>query len=73
MTNEDRLVEIETKISFQEDLIQELNNAIYEQQKKIDRLEAICNSLVGHIKDLSRTVADGGVGGNAIDERPPHY
>lgn len=73
MTNEDRLVEIETKISFQEDLTQELNNAVYQQQKKIDRLEAICNSLVDHIKDLSRTVAEGNAGGNAINERPPHY
>lgn len=73
MTNEDRLVEIETKISFQEDLIQELNNAVYEQQKKIDRLEAICNSLVERVRDLSRTVAEGSAAGNAINERPPHY
>lgn len=73
MTTEDRLIEIETRIAFQEDLIQELNNAVYEQQKKIDRLEAICNSLIDHIKDLSKTVSEGDAAGNAINERPPHY
>ncbi len=73
MTNEDRLIEIETKIAFQEDLVQELNKIVYEQQRKIDRLEALCNSLVDHIKDLSMAVAEGNVAGSAASERPPHY
>jgi len=73
MTNEYRLVEIETKIAFQEDLVQELNTIVYEQQKKIDRLEALCNSLVDHIKDLSMAVAEGNAAAGAADERPPHY
>lgn len=70
MTTEDRLIEIESKLTFQEDLVQELNNIIYQQQKKIDRLEAVCNALVEHVKELSRTVAEGG---RAANERPPHY
>lgn len=73
MTNDDRLIEIETKIAFQEDLVQELNKIVYEQQKKIDRLEAVCHALVEHVKDLSRTVVDGNAAGGAVDERPPHY
>lgn len=73
MTTEDRLIEIETKIAFQEDLVQELNKIVYEQQKKIDRLEAICHSLVEHVRELNRTVADTGGAGAPADERPPHY
>lgn len=73
MTTEDRLIEIETKIAFQEDLVQELNKIVYQQQKKIDRLEAICNSLVEHVRELSRAVAEGSRGEGAVDERPPHY
>ncbi|BCB28588.1 hypothetical protein SKTS_34740 [Sulfurimicrobium lacus] len=69
MMHEDRLVEIETRIAFQEDLLQELNKTIYEQQKKIARLEAICNSLIDHVKDLSEAAAEG----VATNERPPHY
>lgn len=69
MMCEDRLIEIESKIAFQEDLLQELNKTLYEQQKKIARLEAACNSLIDHVKELSEVMAEGG----AINERPPHY
>lgn len=72
MMIEDRLVDIETKIAYQEDLVQELNNTVYQQQKKIDRLEAICKSLIDHVKALSEAV-EGKPGGNILDERPPHY
>ena len=40
---EDRLV-VETKITFQEDQIEELNKTAYMQQQKIERLEAICEA-----------------------------
>jgi SlyX protein len=73
MTDDDRLVEIETKIAFQEDLTQELNKLVYEQQKKIDRLEAVCQALADHMRELTRTVAEGQRAGGAVDERPPHY
>lgn len=69
MMYEDRLIDIETKIAYQEDLLQELNKIIYEQQKKIDRLEAVCDSLIGHVRELSEIAAEGGM----INEKPPHY
>jgi SlyX protein len=71
--NEDRLIDIETKIAFQEDLVQELNKVVCLQQKKIDQLEAICKSLIEHIRSLSEAVAEGKGEGNILDERPPHY
>ncbi|MEF9426816.1 MAG: SlyX family protein [Candidatus Mariimomonas ferrooxydans] len=36
--NEDRLVEIETKIAFQENTIIDLSDTFYYQQKQIDTL-----------------------------------
>jgi SlyX protein len=66
---EERLVNIETKITFQEDLIEELNKTVYQQQQKLDRLEAICDSLAKHIQSL----AEAGNEGKAANERPPHY
>lgn len=72
MMIEDRLVDIETKIAYQEYLVQELNDTVYRQQKKIDQLEAICKSLVDHVRALSEA-AEGKPGGNVLDERPPHY
>jgi len=67
--NEERLVNIEAKITFQEDLIEELNKTVYQQQKKLDRLEAVCESLLRHIESLSEAKNEG----MPAHERPPHY
>lgn len=66
---EQRLENIETKIAFQEDLIEELNKTVYQQQLKLERLEAVCKSLARHIESLAEA---GSEGGNA-NEKPPHY
>lgn len=66
---EDRLVDIESRISFQEDAIQELNKVVYQQQKQIQRLEAICESLIDHVRELRDSAPQSGAG----HERPPHY
>lgn len=66
---EERLVNIEAKITFQEDLIEELNKTVYQQQQKLDRLEAFCASLAGRIQSL----AEAGNDGMPVNERPPHY
>lgn len=66
---EERLIEIESKISYQEDMVQELNKIIYQQQKQIDHLEAICSALVNHVRDLSDSMAES----SATNEKPPHY
>ncbi|MHB9118193.1 MAG: SlyX family protein [Burkholderiales bacterium] len=72
--NEDRMVELESKMSFQEEALQSLSDTVYRQQKQIDRLEAVCQSLIEHIKDLSLAVAEGHAGaGGGANERPPHY
>lgn len=65
---EQRLVNIETKITFQEDLVEELNKTVYQQQKKLERLEAFCESLARHIESLA-AASDG----KTVNERPPHY
>lgn len=69
--SEERLIELETRVAFQEDMIQELNRALYRQQKQIDQLEALCRSLVDHIRDLAAAGAGGP--GNLPHEKPPHY
>lgn len=68
--SEQRLVDIETKIAFQEKSIKDLNDVIYEQQQELDRLTAVCDLLVQRVKDLSDFVP--GSDGPA-NEKPPHY
>jgi len=66
---EERLVNIETKITYQEDLIEELNKTVYQQQQKLEQLEAVCKSLARHIQSL----AEAGNESKPGNERPPHY
>lgn len=68
--SEERLVNIETKIAFQEDVIDELNKIIYQQQKKLERLEATCEALARHLASLAESVNEITPGAG---ERPPHY
>lgn len=67
--SEQRLADIETKIVFLEDQVEELNKTIYQQQQKMDRLEAICEALARQMRSLAET----GNGKEATNERPPHY
>jgi SlyX protein len=72
MTTDERLVDVEIRIARQEDLIDVLNKTVYEQQKKIDELEALCTALARHVKDLRDAASD--VASDALAlEKPPHY
>lgn len=66
---EDRLVDIEIKLSYHENNIRELNGVIYAQQKQIDQLESVCKVFAGRIKDLSEALS----GKLPLNEKPPHY
>lgn len=66
---EDRLMEIEIKLSRQEDLLDTLNQTVYRQQRQIDELEAMCTALVRHFKERQEAAGEG----HLAHERPPHY
>jgi SlyX protein len=68
--NEERMENIEAKITFQEDQIDELNKTVYQQQLKIERLETICEALARELRGLAEAGSDGRPPAN---ERPPHY
>jgi SlyX protein len=62
--NDQRLTDIEIKISHQELQIEKLEKVLYEQQLIIDRLDTAVNDLVKIIKQ-------GQIG--PANEKPPHY
>lgn len=68
MDHERRFIDIEIKLTAQEDLTQQLSDLVYEQQKQLQELRAL-------YKALAQRLSDGE--GNAPDpyaqERPPHY
>lgn len=66
---EDRLIDIEIKLTRQEDLVETLSQTIYRQQKQIDELERICAALAAQLAQV-REAANPASSGN---EPPPHY
>lgn len=67
--SEDRLINIETKLAHQEQLLSELNEVVTEQQAKIMQLEQLNTSLLERV----RAIGESTPGEGAQDERPPHY
>ena len=67
--DDDRLINIETKMAHQEQLLAELNEAVTSQQAQITRLESLCQSLIDRVSSLAANSGSGQV----TDDRPPHY
>ncbi len=67
--SEDRLIEIESKLAHQEQLVFELNEIVTEQQSKIMQLEQLCKSLLERIRSIGESTP----GGAPQDDPPPHY
>ena len=68
--DEDRLVEIETKIAFQEKTISDLNEVVCQQQQDIERLGTLCDALAKRVKMLSEFMP---ASEGPANDRPPHY
>ena len=66
---EERLINIESKLANQEYLLDVLNQTVYQQQKKIDELDALCVALAKRLADVHARVPDS----LPANERPPHY
>ncbi|MDX8380538.1 MAG: SlyX family protein [Ghiorsea sp.] len=63
-----RLENLETKFSYQEHLIQELNDVIISQQKQIDVMENKLQQLSSFIQQNTGQQAS-----NEPEAPPPHY
>jgi SlyX protein len=63
-----RLTDLEIKASFNEDLLDQLNQVIIRQQQQID-------ALVRDVAQLRQQIPDAGSGAfnRAGDDLPPHY
>lgn len=67
MTVEQRIIELERKLAYQENTIAELNEVVTHQQDRIEELSRQVSGLIDKIKngDLVRDIED--------EETPPHY
>ena len=65
---DDRITNLEIKLSFTEDLIDQLNQTIYKQQQQIE-------FLYRELKSIKEQASSGDSAGNGSpkEEIPPHY
>ncbi len=68
MEIEGRVVELETRLAFQDDTIQSLNDVLVEQQKRIDHLQMQVAGLAKRQEELT-----GQIEISEDEAPPPHY
>ena len=68
MNPDERITNLEVKLSFSEDLLEELNQTVYKQQQQMD-------ALIKEVKALKLQMASNlpSDGNSPRDEIPPHY
>ncbi len=64
---ENRLEELETQVSFQEDLIQKLDDALISQQHQLLDLQRQLELLIDQVKTMEKVAPE------APEAPPPHY
>lgn len=67
--SEERFIDLETRLAYQDQLLNELNDVVTAQQVKIMQLEELCKALVQRVRTAGEGLPDSDPG----DERPPHY
>lgn len=67
--NEERLIEIETKVLYQEDTVEQLNQVICRQEEEIRKIQVAMTALTNSFKNLLEMTQ----GAKPGHEKPPHY
>ena len=67
--NDDKTIELESRIAYQEHTIASLNEAVTDQQARIAALESRVDALLERVRALS----DAAPAAAAEDLPPPHY
>ncbi|MBU3586123.1 MULTISPECIES: SlyX family protein [unclassified Polynucleobacter] len=68
MNQDERITNLEIKLSFSEDLLEELNQTVFKQQQRIELLVKEIQAL--KLQMASNMPSDGN---SPRDEIPPHY
>ncbi len=63
-----RIAELELRITFQEDQLEGLQRALFEQSQTTDRMAVRLDSLVAAVR-----LGQGGGSGEGEEPPPPHY
>ena len=63
------LEQLEVKVAYQDDTIEQLNSVVFEQQRSIERLQKQMQLMIERMKSAQQNSSNI----NAEHELPPHY
>ncbi|OOF66059.1 SlyX family protein [Rodentibacter sp. Ppn85] len=66
---ENRIAELEMKVAFQEQLLEELNQALVQQQFDMDKIQLQLRYVANKLKDFHSS----NIASQAEETPPPHY
>jgi SlyX protein len=66
---EARLEALEVRVAYQDQVIEDLNQTVIDQWKKIDSLRRQLNELLDRVQEAE----DNAAGPRALEPPPPHY
>lgn len=66
---EDRFVDLETRLAYQDEAIRSLSDTVARQQKQLDQIESLTRQLLERLRTINEPVFKG----TPADEIPPHY
>lgn len=65
----DKIIELESQIAFQDNTIQELNDIVTRQQKQLDELTKNVGMLLNQVRQLNDVMGEP----ESEEPPPPHY
>lgn len=68
MTDSERIAELEMRVAFQDNVIQQLSDVIAKQQSQLDVLQGAHQKLYARLEEVSQGVEE-----TSGIEIPPHY
>ena len=70
MSLDSKIIDLETKLAFQDKAIEELSESLFKLDKKQAALEQLCHSLQKKLHNFSQA---SGLDVGEHDDKPPHY
>ncbi len=67
--SEERIIELETRVAYQDETLRVLSDTLARQQQQLESLGALCRQMLERLREQSSTSGRE----QPVDEVPPHY
>ncbi|TXR53779.1 SlyX family protein [Reinekea thalattae] len=68
MNDHDKIIDLESRLTYMDDTVEQLNQIVSEQQLKIDFLERQLKQIASDYNEFKEQLAP-----DIVDTKPPHY